>query len=154
MAITTSNSIKVKPRGLCLAASILGTGLICMFWYHNNDTMAIRKCRINRFSLQITLQMTISFWVDRSPIAWVFQACRAGVFGLAVSALAAQTESNPPPKIVSVSAYRAEDERLAFQVELPVKPDPARLRILLDVGGRNHGEPNSGADYMQIGRAS
>jgi hypothetical protein len=47
--------------------------------------------------------------------------------------------------------YQAEDERLAFRVELSVNPDPARLRILLDVNGHNHGEPNSGADYMLEG---
>jgi hypothetical protein len=95
--------------------------------------------------------MAISFPVDRSRITWIFQACRVGVFGVVVTALAAQVDHNPSPRIVSVTAYRADGERLAFQVELSANPDPARLRILLDVDGREHGEPNSGADYMLEG---
>ena len=95
--------------------------------------------------------MTISFRVDCSRTAWVFQAYRVGVFGLAVSALAAQTAHNPPPRIVSVTAYRAEGERLVFRIESSVNLDPARLRIMLDVNGHEHGEPNSGADYMLEG---
>jgi len=112
--------------------------------------MATTKHRINRFSLQIALRTAIFGWVDRSRIARIFQACRVGVFGLAVSALAAQADHKPPPRIVSVTAYRANSERLAFRVELSANPDPARLRIMLD-DGREHGEPNSGADYMLEG---
>ena len=50
-----------------------------------------------------------------------------------------------------VDAYRAGAEQLAFRIEFTGTPDPARLRILLDVDGRGHGEANSGADYMLEG---
>jgi len=50
-----------------------------------------------------------------------------------------------------VTAYRDESDRIAFRIELSTKPDPARLRILLDVDGKGHGEPTSGADYMLEG---
>ena len=72
-------------------------------------------------------------------------------YGMAVSSYATEKNEVSPPRIATVSAYRAGAEQLAFRIEFTGKMDPARLRILLDVDGRNHGEPNSGADYMLEG---
>jgi hypothetical protein len=95
--------------------------------------------------------MAISVRVNRLRRTRLFHACCVGVLGFAVSGFAAQTDRNPSPRIVSVTAYRAGDEQLVFRIELSANPDPARLRILLDVDGREYREPNSGANYMLEG---
>lgn len=78
--------------------------------------------------------------------------CAFVLLGFLIRAVFGQADpTNPSPRIISATAYRADSDRLAFRIELSGRPDPARLRILLDVDGHGHGEPNSGADYMLEG---
>jgi hypothetical protein len=71
--------------------------------------------------------------------------------GLTFSSFAAEKNEARPLGIAAVDTYRAGAEQLAFRIAFTGKPDPARLRILVDVDGHDHGEPNSGADYMLEG---
>ncbi len=105
---------------------------------------------INRFILKHVVQHLIDVRVRHSR---VFSAIVSCGFLLVCGSAPAGTgsDSNPSLQIVSARAYRVGENRLGFRIESAAKPDPARLRILLDVDGLGHGEPNSGADYMMEG---
>jgi hypothetical protein len=53
--------------------------------------------------------------------------------------------------VTTATVYRVGEERIAFRVEFAGKPDPSRLRIMLDVDGSVHREPNTAANYMLEG---
>lgn len=108
---------------------------------------------INRLILKFSTWRFITGRVNNltlSAIIYIYASLLLA-HGLAVSAFAAENNKTSAPKVTRVDAYRAGAEQLAFRIEFTGKADPARLRILLDVDGRDHGEPNSGADFMLEG---
>src|ERR1017187_824215 len=108
---------------------------------------------INRLILKLSASCRIAGPMRNLSLAAAIYV-HAGLllaYVMAVSSYATEKNEASPPRIATVSAYRAGAEQLAFRIEFTGMTDPARLRILLDVDGRNHGEPNSGADYMLEG---
>ena len=108
---------------------------------------------INRLILKFYGARLISGPVNNTTLSAItyIHAGLLLVHGLAGFAFAAETNKTGPPRIAAVDAYRAGAQQLAFRIVFTGKTDPARLRIMLDVDGRDHGEPNSGADYMLEG---
>ncbi len=76
---------------------------------------------------------------------------RAGLVAFVLMAGRAYADAESS-RVEGVEVFRGEDGALVFRMGFAAPPDPARVRILLDVDGPVTGEIETGADYMLEGQ--